>query len=75
MRSAHPVHCPGHGVYVRTDRGRVCLGCGALLAPGAAAWVVQPVRECPPGLHQWSPRQADDHPRQCRRCPAVERNP
>ena len=72
MNLASPLHCPGCSVYVRPDRGRVCLGCGALLAPGAAAWVVQTVRECAPGLHQWEPPPADDTPRQCRRCPAVE---
>lgn len=32
-----------------------------------------PVRYCAPGLHQWGPRWADDHPLQCWHCPVVER--
>lgn len=30
---------------------------------------------CGPGLHRWGPRYADDHPRQCCNCPAVDRPP
>lgn len=74
--SPFPLHtssCPHPTAYVRPDGTAVCLACAATLAPGAEAWEAQQITYCAPGLHQWGPRHADDTPRQCLRCPAVER--
>lgn len=68
-----PPPCPHRTAYVRPDGVAVCLACTATLAPGAEAWEPQAVGYCAPGLHHWGPQHADDHPRQCVRCPAVER--
>lgn len=68
-----PPSCWHRAAYVRPDGTAVCLDCAAVLAAGAEAWTPQVVAYCAPGLHQWGPPHAADHPRQCVRCPAVER--